>query len=46
VGFDVWYDLPSQGKEALITVAFTFSYTDEDDNEYTYSKSLPVRVAP
>ena len=46
VGFDVWYDLPSGGKEALITVAFTFSYTDEDDNEYTYSKSLPVKVAP
>ena len=46
VGFDVWYDLPSGGKEALVTVAFTFSYTDEDDNEYTYSKSLPVKVAP
>ena len=34
------------GREALITVAFTFSYTDEDDNKYTYSKSLQVKVAP
>jgi hypothetical protein len=46
VGFDVWYDLPSQGKEALITVSFSFSYTDADDNEYTYSKNLSVKVAP
>jgi len=46
VGFDVWYDLPSQGKEALITVSFTFTYTDEDDDEYTYSKTLQVKVAP
>ena len=46
VGFDVWYDLPSQSKEALITVSLSFSYTDADDNEYTYSKNLSVKVAP
>jgi hypothetical protein len=46
VGFDVWYDLPNQGKEALITVSLSFSYTDEDDNEYTYSDTLAVKVAP
>jgi len=46
VGFDVWYDLPSQGKEALVTVSFTFTYTDEDDDEYTYAKTLAVKVAP
>jgi len=46
VGFDVWYDLPNQGKESLITVSLTFSYTDEDDNDYTYSDTLQVKVAP
>jgi hypothetical protein len=24
----------------------SFSYTDEDDNEYTYSDTLAVKVAP
>jgi hypothetical protein len=42
VGFDAWYDLPSGGKEALCTVAFSF--TDDDDN--TYSDTLQVKVAP
>jgi hypothetical protein len=42
VGFDVWYDLPSGGREALITVGFTFQ--DDDDN--TYSDTLQVKVAP
>ena len=46
VGFDVWYDLPSQGKEALITVSFTFEYEDDDDNTYTYSDTATVKVAP
>jgi hypothetical protein len=46
VGFDVWYDLPNQGKEALVTVAFTFDYEDEDDNTYTYSDTVKVKVAP
>ncbi len=46
VGYDVWYDLPNGSREALITVSFTFKYTDTDDNEYAYSKTLDVKVAP
>jgi hypothetical protein len=46
VGFDVWYDLPNQGREALLTVSFTFDYEDEDDNTYTYSDTYKVKVAP
>lgn len=46
VGFDVWYDLPNQGKEALITVAFTFEHEDEDGDVYTYSDNFNVKVAP
>ena len=42
VGFDVWYDLPNAGREALVTVGFTFQ--DDDDN--TYSQTLQVKVAP
>jgi hypothetical protein len=46
VGYDVLYDLPNLKREALITVSFTFKYTDSDDNEYTYGKTLDVKVAP
>ena len=46
VGFDVWYDLPNQGREALVTVAFTFEHEDEDENTYTYSDTAKVKVAP
>ena len=46
VGFDVWYDLPNQGREALVTVAFTFDYEDADKNTYTYSDTFKVKVAP
>jgi hypothetical protein len=46
VGYDVWYTLPNGGREALVTVSFTFKYTDSDDNEYTYSKTLDVKIAP
>ena len=42
VGLEVWYDLPNGGREALITVGFTFQ--DDDDN--TYSKTFQVKVAP
>jgi hypothetical protein len=42
VGFDVYYTLPSGGKEALITVAFTF----QDSDKNTYSQTLGVKVAP
>jgi hypothetical protein len=53
IGFDVWYDLPNKGKEALITVALTFDYEDQDDidgdgedDTYTYSDTAEVTVAP
>ncbi len=46
VGFDTWYDLPSGGREALVTVSFSFKYEDKDDNVYTYSKTYDVKVAP
>lgn len=42
VGFDVWYDLPSGGKEALVTVSFTFQ--DSDNN--VYSQTAQEKIAP
>lgn len=42
VGFDVWYDLPNGGREALITVGMSFK--DSDDN--TYSDTHQVKVSP
>jgi len=42
IGFEVWYDLPNLGREALVTVSLSFK--DNDSN--TYSKSLQVRVSP
>jgi hypothetical protein len=46
VGFDVFYDLPNLKREALVTVSFAFKYTDSNDQDYTYTKTLDVRVAP
>jgi hypothetical protein len=53
IGFDVWYDLPNGGKEALITVGLKFQYQDQDDDDgdgevdtYTYSDVAEVQVAP
>jgi hypothetical protein len=40
--FDVWYDLPSLRREALITVQLTFKDTDG----VTFSKSIDVLVSP
>jgi hypothetical protein len=40
VGFDVLYDLPSGGREALVTVTFSFF----DDNDVSFTKSVAVRV--
>lgn len=42
VGFEVHYDLPNKGREALVTV--TLGFMDEDDN--TYTRTLGVKVAP
>ncbi len=46
VGFDVWYTLPSGGKEALMSVAFGFTYTDSKGNVTQYSQTANVKVAP
>jgi len=42
MGFTVWYDLPNQQREALITVTLAF----KDDDDYAYSESVQVKVAP
>jgi hypothetical protein len=42
IKLDVWYDLPSLRKEALITV--TMNFQDADGQSFT--KSYDVRVAP
>jgi len=42
--FDVYYTLPSGGKEALVTVAFNFQDTASPPN--AYSQSIGVKVAP
>jgi hypothetical protein len=40
VSFDVWYDLPNKGREALITVSFSFT----DDNSSSFSETTSVKV--
>ncbi len=42
ISFDVWYSLPNQGKEALVTVGLSF----QDDNGSTSAKSVQEKVAP
>ncbi len=42
VGFEVWYDLPNKGREALVTVSLGF----QDDDDRQYSDSVGVKVAP
>ena len=42
MAFDVWYDLPSLRREALITVSLAF----RDDAGKTFTKTVEVRVAP
>jgi len=55
VQFDVWYDLPNLGREALVTVTFTIldkqeaddaedSDDNDDLNDITFSKSIDVRI--
>jgi hypothetical protein len=41
IGFEVWYDLPNEGREALVTVTVTF----RDEDNRTYSGSLEVKVS-
>jgi hypothetical protein len=40
--FDVWYDLPSLRREALITVSLAF----RDDDGKTFTKNFELQVAP
>ena len=40
--FEVWYDLPSLRREAVITVAFSFV----DKDNATFTKSVDFNVAP
>jgi hypothetical protein len=42
IGLEVWYDLPSLRREALVTVTLTF----RDDDGQTFTKSMDVRVSP
>jgi hypothetical protein len=42
IGFEVYYDLPNKGREALITVSLGF----KDDDDLTYTRTLGVKVAP
>jgi hypothetical protein len=53
VNFDVWYDLPNDGREALITISLGYEYDDQDDDDgdgevdtYAYSGNAQVKVAP
>ena len=41
VGFEVWYDLPNKGQEALVTVSFTF----RDDDGNNFQDTVEIRVA-
>ncbi|MBN2368954.1 MAG: hypothetical protein JXO72_00535 [Vicinamibacteria bacterium] len=40
VGFEAWYDLPNEGREALITVTFTF----KDDNDLSFAETASIMV--
>lgn len=42
IAFDVWYDLPSLRREALVKVTLSFA----DNDGQTFSKVYDVRVAP
>jgi hypothetical protein len=42
LAFEVWYDLPSQRKEAVVTLSFAFV----DNDGTTFQRTADVRVAP
>jgi hypothetical protein len=42
LAFEVWYDLPSLRKEAVVQLAVSFV----DDNGTTWAKSVDLKVAP
>ena len=42
LAYEVWYDLPSLRKEAIITLSFSFT----DDDGATFTKTVDLQVAP
>lgn len=48
VGFQVWYDLPNKGKEALVTVSLSFKQVNAaSDGTYpTFQDAVDVKVGP
>ncbi len=42
--FEVWYDLPSLRREALVTL--TLNFTDDSSTPKTFTKTVNVQVAP
>jgi hypothetical protein len=48
VGFQVWYDLPNKGKEALVTVSLSFQEVTADSTGVmqTFQSSVAVKVSP
>ena len=42
LAYEVWYDLPSLRKEAIITLSFSFT----DDDGVAFTKTVDVQVAP
>ena len=42
LSFEVWYDLPSLRKEAVVQLAVSFV----DDNGTTWAKTVDLKVAP
>jgi len=48
VGFQVWYDLPNKGREALVTVSLSFQEVNEgsDGVRNSFQTAVDVKVAP
>jgi hypothetical protein len=48
VGFQVWYDLPNKGKEALVTVSLSLREVNEGDNGVrdSFQDTVDVKIAP
>jgi hypothetical protein len=48
VGFQVWYDLPNKGKEALVTLSLSFREVNEGDNGVrdSFQDTVDVKIAP
>lgn len=48
VGFQVWYDLPNKGREALVTVTLGFKEVNKGDDgvQDTFQDSVDVKVLP